>query len=93
MTLDEFIKRADEVEAKTDFVVSWSGPNGFNSTNFDILDVPPAIYELSIECVDNTSPVFGCSFESTIIVPSPEPFNITGTYENCNYSLFCKIFS
>ena len=23
MTLDEFIKRADEVEAKTDFAVSW----------------------------------------------------------------------
>ena len=35
MTLDEFIKRADEVEAKTDFVVSWFAKK-YNKTIFRI---------------------------------------------------------
>ena len=33
MTLDEFIKRADEVEAKTDFAVSWFAKK-YNKTIF-----------------------------------------------------------
>ncbi len=33
MTLEEFIKRADEVEAKTDFVVSWFAKK-YNKTIF-----------------------------------------------------------
>ena len=35
MTLEEFIKRADEVEAKTDFVVSWFAKK-YNKTIFRV---------------------------------------------------------
>ena len=35
MTLDEFIKRADEVKAKTDFAVSWFAKK-YNKTIFRV---------------------------------------------------------
>ena len=35
MTLDEFVKRSDEVEAKTDFIVSWFAKK-YNKTIFRV---------------------------------------------------------
>ena len=78
-------------DENSDFVVSWSGPNGFNSTNFDILDVPPAIYELSIECVDNTSPVFGCTYVADIEVSSPS--QISNDFSISNVSCYVDLDS
>ena len=63
-----------------DYSISWSSNNAINGTDTLITDLVSGDYTVFIECIDNTSPIFGCSFESVVTVPSPDPWNISGSF-------------
>jgi gliding motility-associated-like protein len=61
----------------TDYDISWSSSNSFNSPswNGEITSLLPGEYSVLIASNNNASPVFGCDFQTTVVVGSPEQFN------------------
>jgi gliding motility-associated-like protein len=53
------------------YVIQWTGPNAFSSTDEDIADLEAGAYDLSITD-DN-----GCLFEASYFLDTPQPLEIT----------------
>tara|TARA_B100001142_G_scaffold327027_1_gene383725 strand:- start:3828 stop:7907 length:4080 start_codon:yes stop_codon:yes gene_type:complete len=69
-------------ENDSDYEISWSSSNNFSGSGSEISDLSIGEYNVLIECVDNTSPVFGCSFQSVLVVDSPDQFIYDYEVEN-----------
>jgi len=56
--------------------ITWVSNNSIDSPNWDgeLINLFPGDYTVYISNEDNTSPVFGCDFETTVTVGSPEEF-------------------
>ena len=56
--------------------IVWTSSNSMESPNWDgeIINLLPGEYTVSITNSDNTSPVFGCDFQTTVTVGSPDQF-------------------
>ena len=61
----------------SDYDITWISNNSFDSPiwNGEIINLLPGEYSVLISNNNNTSPVFGCDFETTLIVSSPDEFN------------------
>src|SRR5690606_29709133 len=59
---------------------AWTGPNGFTSTAFELTDLAPGTYELTLTDMN------GCVVEETVTLTAPEPLGIalTGSSISCN---------
>ena len=74
-------------EENPDYVISWNSGNSLIGTGNSINNLIIGEYQLVVECVDNTSPVFGCTFETDLIIDSPPEF----TYEFSVSDVSCFI--
>ena len=63
---------ATPFESEPSYIYQWTGPNGFNSTNQDIFNLEPGIYNLSV--TDSLNCVF--EFEYEIQEPLPLTINV-----------------
>ena len=61
-------------ETNSDYSISWISDNEITGSGVDINNLAVGDYQVLIECLDNTSPVFGCDFETTLTVGSPAEF-------------------
>ena len=62
-------------ESNDTYSISWNSVNSINGLGDSIYNLFSGEYQLSVQCLDNTSPVFGCDFDTTLIVGSPEEFD------------------
>ncbi len=58
------------------YTFSWTGPNGFTSTDQNILNLKPGYYNLQV--IDNGR----CPFTKSYYVSEPGKFQVTGEYKN-----------
>ena len=67
-----------------DYDISWSSDNSIDAPTWDgeIINLFSGDYTVSITTQDNTSPVFGCEFETTVTVDAPEEFIYDFTVNN-----------
>jgi len=61
-------------ETNPDYLISWTGENNITASGNSITNLMVGDYQVVVECVDNTSPVFGCDFETTVTIGSPPEF-------------------
>ena len=64
--------------------ITWTSNNSIDSPVWDgeIINLFAGDYTVSITTSDNASPVFGCEFETTVTVDSPEEFTYDFTVNN-----------
>ena len=61
-------------EENIGYEISWTSANSVIGSGQEITNLPFGQYQVFVESVDENSPVFGCVFDTTISVSSPDLF-------------------
>jgi gliding motility-associated-like protein len=61
-------------EENVNYEISWTSTNPISGSGEEINNLAFGDYQVSVESLDPSSPVFGCSFDTIISVSSPDQF-------------------